>query len=148
MGAKRPAYFQADGTMPEEATLTITRPPAWLHLSDEAFSEKVRELCVAREKEIHRKLKKEKRWFAGRRAILRLSHLQTPQSRGGKSKLSPRVASKDRVKRRWGLETLGLFLEEYACTRLLWKKGMRDAVFPPGTFAMHMYFGAPRAPCI
>ena len=45
LGAKRPAYFQADGTMPEEATLTITRPPAWLHLSDEAFSDCVRPRC-------------------------------------------------------------------------------------------------------
>ncbi len=55
--------------------------------------------------------------------------------------LKPRIAARDKWKRIEGLFRLGIFERQYRQSRLGWRPGIRDIVFPAGTYLMRIMHG-------
>ncbi len=143
---KRPKVYFRDkgGTMPDEVTLTMTRPEIYQHLSDEQFTELLQGRIAEREKEIHDDMRAQNRWFMGNQALKRLKHTDSPATKRKRGRINPKVASKNKKLRMAALEQLKCFADAYDAARLKWKAGFRDVVFPAGTYAMRRFH---RVPC-
>jgi putative transposase len=143
---KRPKVYFRDkgGTMPDEVTLTMTRPEIYQHLSDKQFTELLQGRIAEREKEIHDDMRAQKRWFMGNQALKRLKHTDSPGTKRKRGHVNPKVASKNKKLRITALEQLKCFADAYDAARLKWKSGLRGAVLPAGNDAMRRFH---RVPC-
>jgi putative transposase len=144
---KRPRYYYSkSGKMPEETTLTYTRPPIFEHLSDEEFTEMVQNLVIEREKEIHADMRKRGTWFEGRRKVLAAPHTESAKSKPKEKGINPEVASKNPELRKRALQMIRDFRNAYREAYEQWKKGIHSVVFPAGTYSMAQYHGATCVP--
>jgi putative transposase len=129
---KRPRhFFRADGTLPEEVTLTLTIPP---ELGDAAV---VRRELRARVAAVEEAMAAERRRTGarvlGRRGVLRQSWRSSPSRPAPRGGLRPRVAARSRWQRVAALQRNRDFIDAYRAARMLWRAGL-PAVFPPGTY--------------
>jgi len=139
-------YFREDGKMPKKATLKLVRPPAYEHLSDEAFVELFDKELEEREEEIREQAKAKKIRFLGVRRILRQRPTDAPRSKEPRRKLKPRVAAANKWRRIEALQRLKAFQAAYREAWLRWKQGFVDVVFPAGTYALARYAAVVCAP--
>jgi hypothetical protein len=130
-GEAAEALFRADGTLPEEVTLTLTIPP---ELGDAAV---VRRELRARVAAVEEAMAAERRRTGarvlGRRGVLRQSWRSSPSRPAPRGGLRPRVAARSRWQRVAALQRNRDFIDAYRAARLLWRAGL-PAVFPPGTY--------------
>ncbi len=56
-------------------------------------------------------------------------------------RLKPRVACRDKWKRIEALNRLAKFLHAYREALAAWRKGIRNALFPPGTYLLRLTHG-------
>ena len=139
---KRPdKLFRKEGPMPEEATLTLAPLPAALNNSPETQIAELGELVAQKEAALREQLKDDGRCFLGRRAVLKQDPFGTPQSREPRRGLNPRVAGRDRERRREALAQIKAFLADYREAWLKFRDGIRDVVFPHGTYALRLHQG-------
>ena len=68
-----------------------------------------------------------------------------PASGAPRRTLNPRVACRNKWGRIEALLRLTEFARAYREALACWREGMRDACFPPGTWAMRVHHGAPCA---
>ena len=133
----RPAvFFRDNGPMPAVAKLKLTRPDIFAELSDGEFVALLQHKVDEREAEIRQYAKKNGIRFLGVRLVLRQRHTDTPTSREPRRNLKPRVAAKNKWRRIEALQRLKEFVADYRAAWLDWKRGVRDVLFPAGTYAM------------
>ena len=89
-----------------------------------------------REAEFRAKFRAAGRTFLGARAVKAQRITDTPASRELRRKLSPQVACRDKWRRIERLMENKRFRAEHDEAREDWKRGVRDVVFPHGTYAM------------
>ena len=140
--ARPPVYFREDGPTPATATLRIVRPKIFPELSAEELAEQVAELVAEREREVRDAHARAGVKFLGVRAIVRQKQTDRPRTQGPRRKLSPQVAAKDGGLRAAALARLKAFQDGYRAALMLWRQGVREVVFPPGTYAMRVVHGA------
>jgi REP element-mobilizing transposase RayT len=133
-------FFRDNGSVPETAVLRLVPPPSF---QDERSSwlPDLEEQTRARESSICAEFDQKGRRFLGARHALRQSPLSRPSGFEPRRGLNPRVATRDKWKRVESLQRLKSFLHDY---RSAWKKfagGDRSAIFPFGTYSMHIRFG-------
>ncbi|HSD18747.1 MAG TPA: hypothetical protein VLC54_01825 [Anaeromyxobacter sp.] len=139
--AKRPAvFFRPNGKMPETIELELTPPPGFS--SAEEFRDRLSEALTAREHQAALELGSEGRAFLGEARVLAQKPHGRPSTEEPRRKLNPRVAARDKWKRIEALGRLAEFIEAYraAWTRL--KAGIRDVLFPAGTYWLRVAHGA------
>lgn len=145
--APRPdAFFRKEGPTPEVARLQLTRPAIFADLDDEAFVAKVREAVEAREAELRAEAKARRIRFLGVRRVLAQKRTDTPHTVAPRRNLKPRVAAANKWRRIEALRRLKSFWVEYRAAWERWRAGIRDVLFPPGTYALVRHAGAARAP--
>jgi putative transposase len=139
------AYFSADGTCPVELTLVVEPPnPAapdakgtpsdWLPRLQRAIAEKVEAARQA--------IYDAGRQFLGAEAVLHSSFARSATSNEVKRGLVPAFAARLESVRDRLREVERGFRAAYRLPYRDWRKGMRDAVFPFGTWGMWMFHGA------
>ena len=128
--------------MPAQAELRLTRPGCELHLSDEAYIEEVQEALHAKELELGREQRASGKAFTGKEAVLRQRPMNRPKTVEPRRQLNPRVASVNRWRRVEALQRLKSFLNAYREAWCQWRDGIRDVLFPAGTYALRIYAGA------
>jgi putative transposase len=134
---KRPKlFFRRGGTMPKSVPLRIVRPPILREHGHTAFVQAVETSVAAHEVKARTSIAKEGRSFLGRRAVLAQRHIDSSDTREPRRKLNPCIAAGSREVRKVAIERLKLFWADYARAWHAWKSGLRDALFPPGTYAM------------
>jgi REP element-mobilizing transposase RayT len=137
---KRPNHFFAtDGSMPTSATLTLTTPPGF---SSAAFRDQLNSALSAAEDDAARKVGS----FLGVPRILKqrwTARASSPETLG---RLNPRVAGRNKWKRIERLARLASFLSDYRAALLAWRSGLRDTLFPSGTYLMRLACGVNCAP--
>lgn len=142
LSASRPeVFFRKDGDMPAAAELVLTAPPGFASAED--FRAQVTEATEALEAEHRRAAKASRRSFLGRARVLAMSRFARPapaERRPGR-KIIPRVAARDEAIRIARLEALALFLAEYREARDALVAGVRDVVFPAGTYLLRVQLG-------
>ena len=135
----RPAFYFGDGTrMPEDATLAITKPPAFAHMSDEEYVDELTRRVKAEESNLRRTARLRRRHFVGVPSVLAQDPKSAPKTSARKrpDAINPEVAAEDRSTRIAMLHFLADFRHAYAEARDLWRQGLRLALFPYGTFAL------------
>jgi putative transposase len=138
---KRPDwFFDEDGEMPEEASLTLARPPIFPELDDDALYQKL-ECAVRRlETQYQEEFRRQGRRFVGPRKLAGQSWRCAPKSWEARFTITPKVA----VSSRWlvlaQLQRNREWERQYAEARALWLAG-KPAVFPAGTYCLRRFAG-------
>ncbi len=137
-----PVFFDPDGEMPKEVTLTLTVPPE-LERGDELRDE-LAALVTAAEEHYARVRRKTGARVMGRRAVLAQDWRDRPRAREPRRRLRPRVAARDVWRRVEALRRNHAFLAAYRAARQLWL-AKRPVAFPPGTYWLRRFANVPIA---
>jgi putative transposase len=81
------------------------------------------------------------RRFLGQRAVLEQDPEAAPDTPSPHCEINPRVACRDKWKRIEALQRLREFFEAYRQACLRFRQGLRDVVFPLGTYGMRVFHG-------
>ncbi len=142
--AERPKdFFRAEGPLPASARLELHPPPGFE--ADEGFIEALRAGLRAAEDRAAADLRREGRAFLGASRVLAQKPRSRPAPGEPRRSLSPRVAGKNRWRRIEALLRLAEFEHAYREALAAWKAGLRQVLFPPGTWAMRVHHAAPCA---
>lgn len=147
LSAHRPdVFFSAKGRLPESLELVCALPPGLAHLGDERAAEqlaaRVRRLVSAAREH----LAQTGREFLGRAGALAGRSAQvaaTPEPTVGRS---PRLAARDPAQRQALIARLRAFHRAYRAAFLRWRAGVRDVLFPLGTYAIRVLHGVECVP--
>jgi REP element-mobilizing transposase RayT len=136
---QRPShFFRVNGPMPEAATLDLVCPPGFESI--EAFRWQLMAAVTSLEDEAAHKLASEGRSFVGVRRVLAQRPGARPAPVEPHRELNPRVAGRDRWKRIEAISRLKSFVKEYRTAWLAFTRGLRDTVFPHGTYWMRVAY--------
>lgn len=147
---KRPSgYFKNDGKMPTEITFRRIKPPGFEHLSDREFTSLVTERVSQREEDLRAEVARRGRSFLGPKKCREVDPFDRPVSQDSRQGLNPRIAAKDKGVRIAAIARLKTFLADYREAYMHWRDGMRNVLFPEGTYALRLYAGVRiRAPAV
>ncbi len=138
--ARRPTtFFRKKGCMPESAQLELTVPPGFPSAED--FRQRLSTAVAELEETTRRQLASKGRPFLGVARVLAQKPWARPAPREPHRGLNPRVAARDRWKRIEALSRLLEFLRAYRAAWAAMRKGVRDALFPPGTYLLRIAHG-------
>jgi len=128
-------FFRPDGPTP--AVIDLQLVPAPVGTSSDAEAVSLVESAVAmREAEVREQCRRDGRQFLGAKAVLAQRVTDSPTSREPRRRLSPRIACRNKWLRIQTLQRCKRFVSEYRDAWLRWCAGVRDVVFPPGTYRM------------
>jgi hypothetical protein len=99
-----------------------------------------------REDEAARRLASQGRGFLGVHGLLAQDRFGSPAKEEPRRTLHPRIACLDRLKRLEAIAKLKAFLEAYREAWCEFANGVRDVIFPCGTYWMRVAFGVVCAP--
>lgn len=139
-------FFDANGTLPEQVTLNIVRPPIYLHLDDDCLAQNLARAIEHRVRSARQMLAEHGRKFLGHNAVLRQAFDSAPKSKEPRRNPSPRIAARRTPDRRLAIQRLVDFVRRYRAAWLAWRAGARDTVFPPGTYALRVHARVACAP--
>jgi putative transposase len=141
---KRPKrFFRKEGPMPEEVELEVICPPGFA--SVEELRRRLERRVTELEDEAARRLAEEGRSFVGARKVMAQKPNARPAPVEPRRELNPRVAARDKWKRIEALLRLKAFLSDYRAAWCQYVRGVRDTVFPAGTYWMRLVHGSPCA---
>jgi REP element-mobilizing transposase RayT len=133
-------FFSKKGTMPATVDLAFSPPPGFLSIDT------LRAQVLARLDDLERAAaaSRESNGLAllGAQRVLEQSQTDQPAASEPRGALNPRVAARDKWKRIEALQQLVRFLRSHHDALLRFRRGMRDAIFPHGTYLMRVRFGA------
>jgi putative transposase len=132
-------FFDPEGYLPETVELELSVPPRF------ASAEEFRALLAAElgeleEKALH-ELASGRRRFLGAARVLAQSPFARPAPGEPRFELKPRIAARNKWKRIEGLLRLKTWESEYRTSRTSWCAGIRDVLFPAGTYLMRLMYG-------
>ena len=132
-------FFRKKGKSPKTAKLELVRPPGFE--SSESLRAQLEMAVAEREDQAARNLAETGRSFLGAAKALVQKALARPAPDERRRGLNPRVAGKDRWRRIEAIGRLKSFLAEYRTAWRAFKAGVREAVFPEGTYWMSVAYG-------
>ncbi len=139
-------FFRSDGIMPEAVKLELTMPKCFDDLSPSQFGDRLAKSLTARQADHVAALDGQGRTFLGRKAVLRQSPFDAPRAVQERNALNPRIACRDKWRRIEALGRLKEFQEAYREAWLEFKRGVKEVVFPAGTYWMCRHAGCPESP--
>jgi REP element-mobilizing transposase RayT len=132
-------FFSPSGQMPASAELRLVVPPGFS--SDEAFRKALVERLAEYEKQACMELEAQGRPFLGVKRVLAQAHTDSPKAGEPRKGLNPRIAARDKWKRIEALARLKEFVTAYRTAASAFRNGVRDIVFPEGTYLLRVSFG-------
>jgi len=142
MEFRRPEeFFDKNGALPEKVVVEVSRPDILPELSDEELFVLLMRKVKERERELLAAAKEEGRRFLGMRRVLRCKHTDSPASREPRFNLNPRVASRSKWQRIAALQRNKEWLTVYREAYEKFCAGVRDVLFPEGTYLMRVQYG-------
>jgi putative transposase len=137
--ARRPRhFFREDGDMPERVTLTFQQPHFLKHLTAHEYAELVTENVKRAEDAAGQERRRTGRRVAGRAAILRQDWRDCPRT-AADEKADPVTGGGSQWGRMEALLRNRAFRDAYIAAREALKSGVRDAVFPAGTYWLRRF---------
>ncbi len=138
-------FFRAAGPMPASAELRLHRPPGFE--MDASFLPTLRDALRTAENDAAAELARDGRSFLGVARVLAQNPNARPAPGEPRRTLNPRVACRNKWKRMEVLLRLAEFASAYREARDAWRAGMRDALFPHGTWLMRVQHAVRCASC-
>lgn len=143
---KRPDfYFRPDGGMPEVVPLRTVVPPGFVG-SRESWAARVRAAVTKAEWDLRQKRVSDGTRVLGREGVCSMPPFDRPQTPAPRRQLRPLIACRDAASRIAALEALKRFRAAYREARARFVAGVRDVVFPAGTFALRWLCARPSDP--
>jgi hypothetical protein len=146
----RPKGFFRDeengGQWPAAACLEMSRPCGYEELSDDELAAMVGGVIAEREERCRREMRRAGRRFLGRRGVLVQSRRARPATREQRFEMSPRVACRSKWRRIERLRSDRAWRDAYARALRRWMDGVREVLFPHGTYKMRVLHGVACAP--
>jgi REP element-mobilizing transposase RayT len=140
LSARRPAkFFRAKGPTPKSIELALTPPPGFA--SAQEFQEAVAREVHRLEERARRAFAAKGRRFLGRTQVLAQDPLTAPAGTEPRRNLNPRIAALDAVERIDAIARLKRFVREYRVALAKLRAGIRDVVFPAGTYRLRVELG-------
>jgi REP element-mobilizing transposase RayT len=137
---KRPdGFFRKGGPLPELAALRFHCPPGFESM--EAFRTQLMAEVTRLEDRAARKHATAGRAFLGARVVMAQRPQASPRPDEPRRGLNPRIASRDRWRRVEALTRFKEFLVAYRGAWCEFARGLRDALFPAGTYWMRVAHG-------
>lgn len=127
-------FFRQNGEMPEQVTLKLVRPPGFEHLSHDEWRQQLIDRIHSREQQLELERIERRKGVVGRSAILNQSPTSRPKTIEPRRMFRPRVACKSKRYRIEALLRHRDWLSLYRKAFLKLCAGIRDVVFPPGTY--------------
>lgn len=138
--ARRPkTFFREDGYMPDAAQLELTVPPGFV--SAEELQSRVSAALTQLEENARKDAAAGGRRFLGPAKVLAQKPWARPASRESRRALVPRVAARDKWKRIEALSRLAEFVSAYRQAWSAMRAGVRDVLFPAGTYQLRIAHG-------
>ncbi len=135
-------FFRKDGEIPESVQLQIEPPPQFSSLKATDYEETLSRNLERKELKVQARMEQEGRSFLGAQAVVGQHHLARPKSREKRRELNPRIAGKSKWYRIEAIQRQQDFIFKYRKAFQRWRQGIRDVVFPFGTYALRVYAGA------
>jgi len=132
-------FFREDGPMPAKVTLSFSRPPGFEDMSHEEFSGMLRSRVES--VEVDAEAKRCAR-VLGRQSVLDQDWRDSPCSRESRREINPRVAAKNKWSRIEALQRNKAFGNDYCRAFEAFRKGIKDVLFPAGTFWLRRFAAA------
>jgi REP element-mobilizing transposase RayT len=132
-------FFNPRGRMPMSACLSFERPGGFDSALD--FDSALAMALATREAEAAARMATEQRTFHGAAWVLAQEPTSSPTTTEPLRALNPRVASRDTGTRIEALSRLAEFVADYRAALAEWRKGVRNVLFPPGTYLMRRSHG-------
>jgi len=146
LAASRPKhFFREEGVMPETVELFFARPPEYGHLSAAEFGALVTDRIRQVEEVVAVERRRNGATVVGRKSILRQPWSDRPDSREPRRGLVPRIAARNKWSRIEALRRNRSFVDAYIAARARFIDGVRDVLFPAGTYWLRRFA---RALCI
>lgn len=134
-----PLFFNPRGRMPTSACLSFERPAGFD--SEKDFDAELAVELATREAEAAARMATEQRTFRGPAWVLAQEPTSSATTPEPLRVLNPRIASRHTMTRVEALSRLAEFVAAYREALAAWRKGMRDVLFPPGTYLMRRSHG-------
>jgi putative transposase len=145
--AERPKeFFRKKGPLPALVPLQLVRPPGFE--GDESFVEVLAQELAEAENQAAAELGREGRKFLGVARVLAQKPRERPAPGEPRRTLNPRVACRNKWGRIEALLRLSEFVRAHREALDAWRAGVRDALFPAGTWLMRIQHAAPCASCV
>jgi REP element-mobilizing transposase RayT len=142
--ARRPAgFFRAKGKTPQSIDLTLTVPPGFASAEEFRSAVTVEERRL--EEEARRELATERRRFIGRASVLQQDPRACPAGFERRRNAHPRIAAVNTEERIEAIAQLKRFVREYRDALAQLRAGIRDVLFPAGTYRIRVELGVPCA---
>ena len=138
-------FFREAGPMPASAELRLHRPPGFE--ADASFVRTVNDALRTAEDDAAAELGRNGRSFLGVARVLAQNPNARPAPGEPRRALNPRVACRNKWKRIEVLLRLAEFGRAYREARDAWRAGLRDVLFPHGTWLMRVQHSVPCASC-
>ncbi|MFL5304209.1 MAG: hypothetical protein ACJ8F1_03300, partial [Polyangia bacterium] len=140
MSARRPEhFFREDGPMPTSVSLKTHRPPGFEDLSDEEFRTAVLERVTQVERDHGAERQRTRRVVVGRKGVLSQRPTDRPTTREPRRELDPRLAAANKWRRIEALLRNRAFRDAYTAARAAFTAGVRDVIFPAGTYWLRRF---------
>jgi hypothetical protein len=136
-------FFRPNGPLPTAARLRLVPPPGFEN--DPSFVDTLLEQLRRAEDAAAAELERAGRSFLGVTRVLAQKPNARPAPGEPRRGLDPRVACKNKWKRIEVLLRLRAFRTEYRDALARWRSGVRDVLFPPGTWLMRVQHLVPCA---
>jgi hypothetical protein len=141
--ATRPGFFfREDGPMPASVTLTLGRPPEFSNMTADEFVSMLQARVEAVEADAEVKRRATGGRVLGRQGVLDQDWRHCPRSHAPRRELSPRVAAKNKWSRIEALRRNKEFGRFYRTAFEAFRTGVRDVLFPAGTFWLRRFAAA------
>jgi hypothetical protein len=139
-------FFAPNGTLPEQVTLNVVRPPIYQHLDDRSLAHSLACAIEQRVRNARQTFADQGRKFLGHKVVLRQTFDSTPKSTEPRRNPSPRIAARRTPDRVQAIQHLLDFVRRYRAAWHAWRAGARDTIFPAGTYALRVYARVACAP--
>jgi REP element-mobilizing transposase RayT len=143
LSATRPKhFFREEGSMPEVVTLRFARVRGFEELSDGELAAWVLERIRLFEENAATERHRAGVRIVGRKEVLKQQWTDRPNSREARRQLNPRVSARSQWSRIEALMRNRTFRDAYADARARFAAGIRDALFPAGTYWLRRFASA------
>ena len=133
--------------MPEVVLLSFARPEGFGHLSGTEFAAMVLDRVRVAEETAAAERRQTGEPVLGRKNVLAQRWSDRPASPEPRRQLSPRVAARSKWSRIEALLRNRAFRDAYAAARASFAAGIRDVIFPAGTYWLRRFTQAICASC-
>jgi len=146
--AERPAVYFNPDKWPPIVEMRLTLPPAVLEqYGEEGGRRAIAEAVERYERAAHARAKSEGFTFGTAKKAMRVPHTERAMTQEAVNRLSPTFAiGRDHAARRMAGATVRAFREAYRAALAKWRHGIRDILFPAGTWWMRVFHGAQCTP--